>query len=100
MSAAAASGLLGAQPGELERLRSFYESMKREGVAFTREYDLPALDTIGRRFVLASGERGAAFDRGARCGALGCRAVRADDGRRAPTRASSISGKVGPSHIG
>ncbi len=34
--------------GELERLRSFYERMKRDGIASTREYDLPQLDTIGR----------------------------------------------------
>lgn len=37
--------------GEFERLRSFYDRMKREGVATTRPYDLPPLDTIGRSAV-------------------------------------------------
>ena len=35
-------------PEELHRLRSFYDRMKRAGIATTREYDLPQLDTIGR----------------------------------------------------
>lgn len=33
---------------ELRRLEEFYERMKAEGFATTREYDLPPLDTIGR----------------------------------------------------
>lgn len=33
---------------DLERLRSFYERMKREGVAKTRNYEIPQVDTIGR----------------------------------------------------
>lgn len=46
------------EPEELARLREFYERMKREGVATTRKYDLPQLDTIGR-MASANGGRGA-----------------------------------------
>jgi hypothetical protein len=35
-------------PEELARLESFFRAMKAAGVARTREYDLPPLDTIGR----------------------------------------------------
>jgi hypothetical protein len=38
-------------PVELERLRAFFERMKLAGIATTRPYDLPPLDTIGRGFV-------------------------------------------------
>ena len=31
----------------LQKLRVFYEEMKRLGVAQTHEYDLPPVDTIG-----------------------------------------------------
>ncbi|MCA1789634.1 MAG: hypothetical protein LC667_07195 [Thioalkalivibrio sp.] len=31
----------------LKRLRDFYDEMKRLGIAQTREYDLPPIDTIG-----------------------------------------------------
>ena len=34
---------------DFNNLRDFYEEMKKEGVAVTKEYDLPPLDTIGRR---------------------------------------------------
>jgi hypothetical protein len=50
-------GLLGAfeaatrDPDELRRLSDFYDRMKREGVATTRPYNLPQLDTIGRSSV-------------------------------------------------
>ena len=37
---------------ELKRLSQFYERMKQEGVAKTREYALPPLDTIGRRAIV------------------------------------------------
>lgn len=33
---------------ELKRLSEFFETMKARGLASTREYDLPQLDTIGR----------------------------------------------------
>lgn len=33
---------------ELKRLGDFLNHMKAEGIATTREYDLPQLDTIGR----------------------------------------------------
>jgi hypothetical protein len=33
---------------ELKRLTEFFGRMKREGIATTRKYDLPQLDTIGR----------------------------------------------------
>lgn len=36
------------QAKDLKRLSEFFETMKAEGVASTREYDLPQLDTIGR----------------------------------------------------
>jgi hypothetical protein len=39
---------------ELDRLRAFYDRMKRAGIATTREYDLPQLDTIGRNALLRS----------------------------------------------
>lgn len=57
MSGVTAVAALGAQAEDLERLRAFYESMKRAGIAITREYDLPPLDTIGRRFLAIPGER-------------------------------------------
>jgi hypothetical protein len=38
-------------PEELARLRAFFERMKQEGVATTRPFDLPPLDTIGRGLV-------------------------------------------------
>jgi hypothetical protein len=34
---------------EFKRLNDFYETMKREGVIRPKEYDLPQLDTVGRR---------------------------------------------------
>jgi hypothetical protein len=33
---------------DLETLSVFYERMKREGIAVTRKYNLPQLDTLGR----------------------------------------------------
>ena len=35
-------------PEELERLRAFFEEMKRAGLVRQRGYDLPPLDTIGK----------------------------------------------------
>jgi hypothetical protein len=32
-----------------QKLRDFYETMKREGIAINQGYKLPAIDTIGRR---------------------------------------------------
>lgn len=34
---------------DFKKLSDFYEEMKREGVALKKEYDLPPLDTVGRR---------------------------------------------------
>lgn len=35
---------------EFRELESFYEEMKRLGVAKTAKYDLPPADTLGKRF--------------------------------------------------
>lgn len=32
-----------------KKLRDFYDEMKREGVATKQEYNLPPIDTVGRR---------------------------------------------------
>jgi len=32
-----------------QKLRDFYESMKKEGIAINQGYKLPPIDTIGRR---------------------------------------------------
>jgi len=32
-----------------QKLRDFYETMKREGIATNQGYKLPPIDTIGRR---------------------------------------------------
>ena len=32
-----------------QKLRDFYETMKREGIAINQGYKLPPIDTIGRR---------------------------------------------------
>jgi hypothetical protein len=40
-----------ANPKELERLKEFFDRMKREGVVKTPEYDIPRPDTIGRNLL-------------------------------------------------
>jgi hypothetical protein len=32
-----------------QKLRDFYETMKKEGIAINQRYNLPPIDTIGRR---------------------------------------------------
>ena len=34
---------------DFRRLNDFYDKMKKEGVVLNRQYDLPLLDTVGRR---------------------------------------------------
>jgi hypothetical protein len=37
-----------------QRLRDFYETMKRKGLVIKQEYNLPAVDSIGRTLFLMS----------------------------------------------
>ena len=34
---------------DFQKLRDFYETMKKEGIAINQGYKLPPIDTIGRR---------------------------------------------------
>ncbi len=40
-----------------QKLRDFYETMKKEGIATNQGYNLPPIDTIGRRLYAETANR-------------------------------------------
>ena len=40
-----------------QKLRDFYETMKKEGIAINQGYKLPPIDTIGRRLYADTANR-------------------------------------------